>query len=236
MKPLDLARPVQTRTGYPVTLLKTDLRRTYPLIGYYTLNGEDRVGSWTAEGQWSVESDASGSDQDLINVPDIVRRYYPVSQNSPTLQFFSVTANSAVDAVGFESVQDCRDSLFLGPVIEVVFADGKLIETNVLPASEEPAAKVLNTPSTQPKEVPTQYLILEMDGPFDPETETVYDALDRGANLADVTRVDPRDLVSLTLNLHRVGQFDASDTDSDLEQVKSLGRTLTTRLADEGRA
>lgn len=230
MKPLDLARPVQTRTGHAVTLLKTDLRRTYPLVGYFTLNGEDCVGSWTAEGQWVMDS-ASGSDLDLINVPDIVRRYYPVSQNSPTLQFFSVTANSSVEAVGFESVQDCRDSLFLGPVIEVVFADGKLIETNMLPASEAPAAK---KPEPEPTAQPTQYLILEVGGPFDPETETVYDALDRGASWVATTQVDPRDLVSLTLNLHRVGQLDASDTDSDLEQVKSLGRTLTTRLAEEG--
>lgn len=59
----------------------------------------------------------------------------------------------------------------------------------------------------------TQYLILRVDEPFDPDNETVFDALDRGAEWVDTLTCDPRDpptghpMQPLVVDAHGVVRF-----------------------------
>jgi len=68
---------------------------------------------------------------DLVNVPETVKRYYPVSRLAPTLQVWEYDQNTC-EAIGFESLQDCRDNGYLGPVIEIVFVDGTATAVNLI--------------------------------------------------------------------------------------------------------
>ena len=128
MAKLDLTKPVQTRDGCPVRILATDLRSEYPVVGIISRRGYDEVETWTLDGNL-VSSDEH--ELDLVNVPDEVRRYYPVTRNAPTLQVWEYDRNSA-EAIGFESLQGCRDNGYHGPVIEIVFVDGTATAVNLI--------------------------------------------------------------------------------------------------------
>lgn len=65
MKKLDLTKPVQTRSGIPVTLISTKGRELFPFIGYI---GESRdISSWDENGR--VDPFCVSS-TDLMNVPE----------------------------------------------------------------------------------------------------------------------------------------------------------------------
>ena len=128
MPKLDLTKPVQTRDGHPVRILATDLRSEYPVTGIISHPGYDEVETWTLDGAF-VSSDEHPDD--LVNVPETVKRYYPVSRLAPTLQVWEYAQNSC-EAIGFESLQDCRDNGYLGPVIEIVFVDGTATAVNLI--------------------------------------------------------------------------------------------------------
>lgn len=128
MPKLDLTKPVQTRDGRPVRILATDLRSEYPVTGIISHPGYDEVETWTLDGAF-VSSDEHPDD--LVNVPETVKRYYPVSRNAPALQVWYYDQYSS-EAIGFESLQDCRDSGYHGPVIEIVFVDGKATAVNLV--------------------------------------------------------------------------------------------------------
>ena len=128
MPKLDLTKPVQTRDGRPVRILATDLRSEYPVTGIISHPGYDEVETWTLDGAF-VSSDEHPDD--LVNVPDEVKRYYPVSRLAPTLQVWEYDQNTC-EAIGFESLQDCRDNGYHGPVIEIVFVDGTATTVNLI--------------------------------------------------------------------------------------------------------
>lgn len=127
MPKLDLTKPVQTRDGHPVRILEIGLRSEYPVVGIISRPGYDEVETWTLDGAF-VSSDEHPDD--LVNVPETVKRYYPVSRNAPTLQVWEYDQNTC-EAIGFESLQDCRDSGYHGPVIEIVFVDGTATAVNL---------------------------------------------------------------------------------------------------------
>lgn len=64
---IDLNKPLRTRRGDDVTLICTDGRMPWPLVGYI---GEDnRVEHWTKQGWRYINGRTNKSDLDLVNVP-----------------------------------------------------------------------------------------------------------------------------------------------------------------------
>lgn len=130
MAKLDLTKPVQTRNGLPVRILATDVRSICPVVGIVSYPDFDSIETWTLDGKFAPD----GNDEyelDLVNVPEEVKRYFPVTHSAPTLQVWEYAQNSA-EALGFESLQDCRDNGYLGPVIEIVFVDGTATAVNLV--------------------------------------------------------------------------------------------------------
>lgn len=82
----------------------------------------------------------------------------------------------------------------------------------------------------------TQYLILEVRGPFDPDKATVYDALDGGASWVWTTAVDPRALAHTVRELYAESQLDPTGTESvpGLLELKERARNLAKALGAEG--
>ena len=128
MPKLDLTKPVQTRDGRPVRILATDLRSEYPVTGIISHPGYDEVETWTLDGAF-VSSDEHPDD--LVNVPVEVRRYFPTTKGLYSLQCWDYAIGSC-EAIGFDTLQECRDSGYLGPVIEVVFVDGQATAANLI--------------------------------------------------------------------------------------------------------
>lgn len=74
MSKLDLTKPVQTRSGLKVTLLKTDLRNNLvPIIAVISRENDDEVVYYTAEGRYYI-SDVPYP-YDLVNVPEVTTQY-----------------------------------------------------------------------------------------------------------------------------------------------------------------
>lgn len=66
-KPLDLAKPLQTRDGRPVTLITTKGHDSYPLVGY--IGGDYFPEMWEHDGTSAATSFSNGP-SDLINTPE----------------------------------------------------------------------------------------------------------------------------------------------------------------------
>ncbi len=130
MAKLDLTKPVQTRDGCPVRILATDLRSDCPVVGILSYPDHDSTGMWALNGSYYPD-DNGEFNLDLVNVPDEVKRYHPVTTGAPTLQVWEYDRNTA-EALGFESLQDCRDNGYHGPVIEIVFVDGTATAVNLI--------------------------------------------------------------------------------------------------------
>lgn len=124
MPKLDLTKPVQTRDGLPARILATDLRSEYPVVGIISHPDYDEVETWTLDGTFVSSDDDDEHPDDLVNVPVEVRRYFPTTKGRYSLQVWEYTVGSC-EALGFESLQDCRDQGYHGPVIEIVFVDGQ---------------------------------------------------------------------------------------------------------------
>ena len=78
---IDYTKPVQTRDGRPVTILSTEGRGQYPVIGY--VGKDTAMKKWSAEGNYSTDGDRT---LDLINVPDRIECWvnvYPEHFSSP---------------------------------------------------------------------------------------------------------------------------------------------------------
>ena len=85
------------------------------------------------------------------------------------------------------------------------------------------------------RRVPAQYLILEVNGPFDPDKATVYDALEGGASWVLTTAVDPRTMAMTLRSLYNEGWLDRSQAEArDLAAVKERARNLASALGVEG--
>lgn len=85
-------------------------------------------------------------------------------------------------------------------------------------------------------QAPTKYLILEVDGPFDPNKATVYDALEGGASWVCTTAVDPRLVIDTFRKIYTESLLDATGTESvpGLAELKERARNLARVLGAEG--
>lgn len=119
---LDLTKPVQTRNGLPVRILATDVRSICPVVGIVSYPDFDSIETWTLDGKFGPD-DNDEYELDLVNVPVEVRRYFPTTRGLYSLQCWDYAIGSC-EAIGFETLQECRDDGYHGPVVEVVFVDG----------------------------------------------------------------------------------------------------------------
>lgn len=134
MAKLDLTKPVQTRNGLPVRILATDLRSACPVVGFISYPDHDEICSWTLIGTHAPD-DNDEYERDLFNVPVETRRYFPTTKGLHSLQCWDYAVGSC-EAIGFETLQECRDSGYLGPVVEVVFVDGQATAANLIGGSD----------------------------------------------------------------------------------------------------
>lgn len=72
---LDFSKPVQTRSGLKVTILTTDARSNWPVIGLIHEPAKDTGCVWTLKGAFRADEP---SEFDLEQVPETVKRYLPV--------------------------------------------------------------------------------------------------------------------------------------------------------------
>lgn len=130
MAKLDLTKPVQTRNGLPVRILATDLRSDCPVVGLVSYPDFDSIETWTLDGKFAPD-DNDEYELDLVNVPVETRRYFPTTRGLYSLQCWEYDIGSC-EAIGFETLQECRGSGYLGPVVEVVFVDGQATAANLV--------------------------------------------------------------------------------------------------------
>ena len=135
MPKIDLTKPVQTRRGRPVRILATDLRSDCPVVGIVSFPDYDEVETWTLDGTFVSSDDNDEHPDDLVNVPVETRRYFPTTRGLHSLQCWDYAVGSC-EAIGFDTLQECRDSGYLGPVVEVVFVDGQATAANLIGGSD----------------------------------------------------------------------------------------------------
>ena len=73
---LDFTKPVQTRSGLKVTILATEARGRFSVIGMIHEPTIDSAATWTAEG--AFHGDGREAPADLVQVAETVKRYLPV--------------------------------------------------------------------------------------------------------------------------------------------------------------
>ena len=73
---LDFSKPVQTRSGLKVTILATEARGRFSVIGMIHEPTIDSAATWTAEG--AFHGDGREAPADLVQVVETVKRYLPV--------------------------------------------------------------------------------------------------------------------------------------------------------------
>lgn len=75
MSKLDFTKPVQTRSGLKVTLLKTDLLdATHPILAVLHRTDKDLVLQYSPDGKFYARSTYESAD-DLVNVPEVTTQY-----------------------------------------------------------------------------------------------------------------------------------------------------------------
>jgi hypothetical protein len=82
---LDLTKPVTTRDGQPVTILKTDLKTTtgYTILGYATAkDGTQTVRVWDPQGRVSYGRETN---HDLVNVPSVIKGWINIYNDGDCL-------------------------------------------------------------------------------------------------------------------------------------------------------
>lgn len=239
MAKLDLTKPGQTRNGLPVRILATDLRSACPVVGFISYPDHDEICSWTLIGTHAPD-DNDEYERDLFNVPVETRRYFPTTKGLHSLQCWDYAVGSC-EAIGFETAAFTRDDRD-NPVMhekhipKFVADNSNLLLTILTKAfgarSDNAEALGVDAPRRQ---APAQYLILEVNGPFDPYKATVYDALDGGASWVCTTAVDPRTMAMTLRSLYNGGWLDRSQTEAqDLAAVKERARNLASALGVEG--
>ena len=72
---LDFTKPVQTRSGLKVTILTTEARSNWPVIGLIHEPAKDTGCVWTLKGAFRADEP---SEFDLVQVPETFKRYLPV--------------------------------------------------------------------------------------------------------------------------------------------------------------
>lgn len=80
--PINLNEPLRTRCGKPVTIISTEARGRYPIIGYI---GDDQdIQNWTKDGLSDKHSPL-----DLENVEQTVERYLTIFKDDTTGQYYA---------------------------------------------------------------------------------------------------------------------------------------------------
>lgn len=94
---IDFKKPVQTRRGYPVTILTTDGRGNYPVVGYIWERTD--VHTWMRSGRYFADLEGP---LDLINVPEKRTAYVNIVKGAKRLKLYrtSQEAASAFDQDG----------------------------------------------------------------------------------------------------------------------------------------
>lgn len=105
MKKLDLTKPVQTRSGHKVEILKTNLKGEFPVIGVVTHpdSGDEEVSYWHANGGFLHSGTYI---HDLVNVPVKISRWYNVYSDGSTVDF--ETREAADDYATTQGKVFCR--------------------------------------------------------------------------------------------------------------------------------
>lgn len=65
---IDYTKPVWTKSGKPVTILKIDLNAVQPVVGFYFEEDTELVDQWTTNGEYFFKP-SKGSPMDLTNEP-----------------------------------------------------------------------------------------------------------------------------------------------------------------------
>lgn len=92
---IDFTKPVQTRSGIPVTILTTQVRGSrYPVIGY--LGQETIFSEWTSDGRW-LYSSRDPNPKDIINVPEKRTAYVNIVKGAKRVRLYR-TAQEAASA------------------------------------------------------------------------------------------------------------------------------------------
>lgn len=97
---IDLTKPITTRDGQPVTILKTNLKTTtnYTILGYATAkDGTHTVCVWDPQGRVSFGRETNN---DLINKPKVIKGWvnvYPMFSNASRVLVLHPTREIADD-------------------------------------------------------------------------------------------------------------------------------------------
>lgn len=121
MKPFDPTKPVKTRDGRPARIVATDARSDYPVVALVEDNhGHEVIRSFTARGQVVDYGTAS---HDLVNIPELTRRFINVCGGSNPTDVLTVAAYRT---------RELADRYAGGRqgVLEVVFDETGVVETS----------------------------------------------------------------------------------------------------------
>lgn len=125
---LDFTKPVQTRSGLKVTILATEARGRFSVIGMIHEPTIDSAATWTAEG--AFHADGRESPADLEQVPERVTTYYPVFDGG---RLCGAVIRGAQLALGYPSVVAAvRDFPGTQRLIECVWEGDQLCSTRVV--------------------------------------------------------------------------------------------------------
>lgn len=95
-KELDFSKPIRTKAGLNVTILKTDLKQIRPVVGIlHTRNGDEVLLMWHKNGK--VHLDRTNAD-DLENYEPVHRRWINIYRNGPHYETKEKALSKAISA------------------------------------------------------------------------------------------------------------------------------------------
>lgn len=115
---IDLTKPVRTKRGEPVTILKTDAKGDYPVVGLRDFGEAEEPACWRADGQYDV---AGPSNYDLENVPERLVRFTNLYLEGPGSLYLPT----------LEEAKRCTLQPKLG-IIKIVTDGDKLVSATVV--------------------------------------------------------------------------------------------------------
>lgn len=124
---LDITKPVQTRSGLPAEILRTDLRGNYPIVAVVPEAERDGVYSYTIEGT-RHNNPYCPTPLDLINAPDApesVTQWFVVRRSSSGRLSIGLPHSSSADAEKWMKDEYHATGLCVLP-ITITLKDGKV--------------------------------------------------------------------------------------------------------------
>lgn len=111
-------KPVRTREGYRVRIITwTGGTKEYPIVGVVEYPGRGDLHSWTCEGSYIAGSPAH--DLDLVNVPEVTKRYGVLADITTYEHLYQAKANRDTWMPG------CR-------ITEISYENGKPVKVDIL--------------------------------------------------------------------------------------------------------